>query len=122
MPGAELEAVRSGGDGGSGGVRAHSLGPKRHAAAIRLPCEALMLRWQEWLEGVGLSRYGSQSTQSADALGERGELAQGAHEIQLLQSGPRSEVLVLVFLGAGQVGEMSWTHLAWSQQRLLLKV
>ena len=112
--------ARSGGDGGNDGVRVHSLGLKRHAAAIRLPYGALMLRWQEWLEGDGLSRFGSQLTQSADALRRRGEQVQGAHVIQPLQAGPKGEVLVLGSGGVGQVGEMSWTHRAWSQQRLLL--
>ena len=88
----------------------HSLGPKRHMAAIRLPYEALMLRWLEWLEGVGLSRYGSQLAQSAYALEQRDELAQGG--VHAGHAGPRGSALVLGSGGVGQAGEMLWTHLA----------
>ena len=57
IPGAQvvaLEVVRSGGDGGG---RAHGLGPKRHATAMRrLPSEAPILYWGEQREGLDLSQ------------------------------------------------------------------
>jgi len=77
-----------------------------------------MLRLRERREGVALPQYGSRLTRHADALGQSGEPVQGqAPVIRPLQAGPQGQVVVPG--SGGQAGEMLWTHLAWSPQRLL---